>query len=115
MQLAILLGCGFLLGQFAWHFPYPAPLVRPFLDAKERWPEAQIREWAKTSEFRDDFWQFFTRERLRKCKIEQGAGVLGARHERLLSRNDHCRVVLKFVCGDQLGACLGVVIGHRVE
>lgn len=62
VQLATLLTCALLLGQLAWNFPFPAPVVRPFLNPKERWPEQQIREWAKTSEFRGDYWEFFTRD-----------------------------------------------------
>lgn len=72
-QLLLLGGCAVGLLQFALHFPFPGPLVRPFLGPQERWPEAQVKEWAgasrseldpgaKASHFRADFWDYFTRD-----------------------------------------------------
>ncbi|MCB9869913.1 MAG: phosphatidylserine decarboxylase [Planctomycetes bacterium] len=72
LQVTLLLICAGLVLQFASSFPYPGPVVRPFLGPKERWPEQQIRAWAKNSQFRSDFWEFFTRDPVRTLPSDAG-------------------------------------------
>ncbi|MGH2508619.1 MAG: phosphatidylserine decarboxylase, partial [Ktedonobacteraceae bacterium] len=36
-------------------FPYPSPLIRRWLPARKRWPEAQIRGWLKKGNYQRAF------------------------------------------------------------
>lgn len=71
VQLVLLAACAALLAQWALHFPYPGPVVRPFLPPKLRWPESLVREWARGDTFHHperagaharSFWDYFTRD-----------------------------------------------------
>ncbi|KEZ77880.1 phosphatidylserine decarboxylase [Salinisphaera hydrothermalis] len=44
------------------HWPYPSPLIRPFLPPQRRWPEAQIRGWLRTKRFHPGYLAFFDRD-----------------------------------------------------
>lgn len=47
----------------AWAcFPYPSPLIRRWLPARERWPEVQIREWLRTGRYHRSFLNYFYRD-----------------------------------------------------
>ena len=72
IQLLLLAGCAALVAQWAWAFPFPGPVVRPLLPPRARWPEAQIRGWAKTSEFPGDYWAFFNRDPERMVPTQPG-------------------------------------------
>ncbi len=43
-------------------FPYPSPLIRRWLPARKRWPELQIREWARTGAFASSYIKYFDRD-----------------------------------------------------
>jgi len=62
LQAAILAVCAVAVGMWAWHFPYPSPLVKPFLPANLRWPTAQVVEWAKQGNADADFLAYFMRD-----------------------------------------------------
>ena len=62
LQSILLAGCSVLLVQFALNFPFPAPIVQPFLGPKQRWMEEQIKGWARSGEFPEDYWAYFTRD-----------------------------------------------------
>lgn len=47
---------------WALNFPYPSPLIKPFLEPKQRYPTAQIAGWVDTGDFPSDFLKFFNRD-----------------------------------------------------
>lgn len=57
--LGALAGC---LALLVHHWPYPSPLLRPLLPARQRWPEAQIRGWLKSGRFHPRYLAFFDRD-----------------------------------------------------
>ncbi len=96
-QLCLLGACVVGLLQFALSFPFPGPMVRPFLGPQDRWPEAQVKQWAEASRlepdvgakadhFRPDFWEYFTRDPDRV--IPTGDGVLVAPADGLFRYHD---------------------------
>lgn len=72
---AILIACGVVFIIWMWHFPYPSPLIRPFLPPKLRWPESLIRKWAGNGNYTPVFIRFFERDPDRT--IPDKAGILG--------------------------------------
>ena len=96
-QLFLLGACAVAVIQFALAFPFPGPLVRPFLGPQDRWPEAQVKQWAEASRresddgakaghFRADFWAYFTRDPERV--IPSGDDVLVAPADGLFRYHD---------------------------
>lgn len=57
--LGVLAACLVLLAR---HWPYPAPLIRPLLPPRQRWPESQIRGWLKSQRFHPRYLAFFDRD-----------------------------------------------------
>jgi phosphatidylserine decarboxylase len=55
VQIVILCLLAAALLVLALHFPYPSPLVRRWLPARKRWPEAQIRGWLKDGKYQRAF------------------------------------------------------------
>lgn len=62
LQLLILALCVWGVSEFAWNFPYPSPIIRPFLPPKERWPTRQIEDWADAQDFPSRFREYFSRD-----------------------------------------------------
>lgn len=51
-----------VIALWAWHFPYPSPLVRALLPPRRRWPEALIRRWLRDGGFDKGFLRYFYRD-----------------------------------------------------
>jgi phosphatidylserine decarboxylase len=62
IQLGILALCLWAVVAFAINFPYPSPLIRPFLAPTLRWPRAQVEGWVNTQDFPSSFLQYFGRD-----------------------------------------------------
>jgi len=62
LQCLILALSAAILVSEAWNFPYPSPLVRPILSPRQRWPEAQIKEWVERGTYEPGFVAFFMRD-----------------------------------------------------
>lgn len=64
LALQILILCLLLvaIALLAVYFPYPSPLVRRWLPARKRWPEAQIREWLRTGRYHRAYLDYFYRD-----------------------------------------------------
>lgn len=54
--------CLAVLVLWALYFPNPSPLIRPLLPPKQRWPEAQIRQWVQAGRPPKSFLRFFERD-----------------------------------------------------
>lgn len=62
VQVLILVLVAVLVGIWALRFPYPAFWLRPFLSARKRWPEQEIRDWLGNGRFHRGFLRFFNRD-----------------------------------------------------
>jgi phosphatidylserine decarboxylase len=61
-QLAIIALCLWSLTELALNFPYPSPLIRPFLPPTLRWPTHQIEGWVNSQDFPSSFLSYFARD-----------------------------------------------------
>lgn len=61
-QLVIIAICLWAVGELAASFPYPAPLIRPFLTPKLRWPTAEIKGWVNAENYPSGFLEYFARD-----------------------------------------------------
>lgn len=61
-QLGIIALCVWSVVEIAANFPYPAPLIRPFLPPTLRWPSQQVEGWVNTQDFPSSFLQYFGRD-----------------------------------------------------
>jgi phosphatidylserine decarboxylase len=73
-QLLILFFCGWAVVSLAWNFPYPSPLIKPFLPPKLRWPTEEVMSWVEQGQFDRDFSRYFARDPERK--IPQNATLV---------------------------------------
>ncbi len=62
VQLVILAICALAVVLLVINFPFPSPLVKPFLPPKVRWPTAQIESWVEQGKFGGDYLAFFARD-----------------------------------------------------
>jgi phosphatidylserine decarboxylase len=62
VQLGIIALCLWSVIELAVNFPYPSPLIRPFLPPTLRWPTAQVEGWVDTQDFPSSFLQYFGRD-----------------------------------------------------
>jgi phosphatidylserine decarboxylase len=62
IQIVILILCGVVVWFVASRFPYPSPLIKPFLGVQRRWPEHQIRGWIAAGRIDKGFFRFFSRD-----------------------------------------------------
>lgn len=62
VQVAIIGACIVTLAELAANFPFPSPVIRPLLPAKERWPGDQVAAWVVTQRFDPAFVDFFYRD-----------------------------------------------------
>ncbi len=74
VQILILAAVGIGLWQTIAHFPYPSPLIKPFLSPEQRWPAQQIREWVEEGTVDPAFMEFFLRDPPRT--IPQGENIV---------------------------------------
>lgn len=61
-QIGIVVLCLWSIVELLANFPYPAPLIRPFLPPTLRWPSQQIEGWVNTQDFPSSFLQYFGRD-----------------------------------------------------
>lgn len=62
LQTVLLLALGIALAMLCVYFPYPSPLVRRWLPARKRWPEAQVRGWLGRGSFHPAYLRYFYRD-----------------------------------------------------
>jgi phosphatidylserine decarboxylase len=62
VQCAMLSFCGIALTELAVNFPYPSPLIKPFLPPRERWPTEQIMAQVDSRKFDWGFVDYFNRD-----------------------------------------------------
>jgi len=67
VQITILVLLVYAAGLVFIYFPYPSPLVRVFLPARKRWPEAQIRDWLVNGRFQKSYLRYFYRDPERRA------------------------------------------------
>ena len=72
VQLLVLVLLAVLVGIWALRFPYPAFWLRPFLPARKRWPEREIRDWLGNGRFHRGFLTFFNRDPEREPPSDPG-------------------------------------------
>lgn len=61
-QLCLIALCAWSVVELAVNFPYPSPLIRPFLPPMLRWPTHQVEGWVNTQDFPSSFLQYFGRD-----------------------------------------------------
>lgn len=59
LQIIVMCLVAAALATLALYFPYPSPLIRRWLPARKRWPEAQIRGWLKKRSYQRAFLRHF--------------------------------------------------------
>ena len=64
-QVGILGLCLIAVCLFAINYPFPSPLIKPFLPPSLRWPGAQISQWAEAQSYDADYFKFFMRDPVR--------------------------------------------------
>lgn len=69
VQIVILCLLAFAIVLLWAYFPYPSPLVRRWLPAHKRWPEAQIRGWLRSGKFRQSYLRYFYRDPERSAPV----------------------------------------------
>jgi phosphatidylserine decarboxylase len=75
-QILLLALSIFAVGELFENFPYPSPLIKPFLSPKLRWPTEQVMEWIETQNIDPDFKKFFYRDPERH--VPAGTSVVAA-------------------------------------
>ena len=72
LDAGIIVVCLAALALWAWHFPYPSPLIRFLLPPRRRWPEALIRKWLRDGGFDKGYLRYFYRDPERRVPNEPG-------------------------------------------
>ena len=62
LQIGILAICFIAVSLLVVDFPFPSPLIKPFLPPKLRWPDTQISQWAEAQNYDPGYFQFFMRD-----------------------------------------------------
>ena len=62
VQLAVLLVLASAVVLLLRQWPYPSPVIRWLLPARQRWPERQVRGWLQAGDFHPGFLRFFNRD-----------------------------------------------------
>jgi phosphatidylserine decarboxylase len=62
LQVAILTFCVWAVTELVANFPFPSPLIKPFLPPTIRWPSDQIKDWVNAGDFSPDFLEYFARD-----------------------------------------------------
>ncbi len=62
VQIALILFAGLAVAELLANFPYPSPLIRPFLPPKLRWPTNQVMEWVEIGQIDRGFARYFARD-----------------------------------------------------
>lgn len=62
LQIFLLAISIFAVSEMAISFPYPSPLIKPFLSPKLRWPTSEIIGWIETQTIDPSFGKFFYRD-----------------------------------------------------
>jgi phosphatidylserine decarboxylase len=62
VQIGVLAICLTAIVQLAENFPYPAPLIKPALPPRQRWPAEEIVAWTEAKNYEPGFLEFFLRD-----------------------------------------------------
>lgn len=62
IQAVIIAASIFAAAEWASHFPFPSPLVKPFLPPQERWPTDQVMAWVESGNYDRSFLDYFARD-----------------------------------------------------
>jgi phosphatidylserine decarboxylase len=76
LQLALIVFAVLAISSEFANFPYPSPLIRPFLPPKLRWPTDQVIGWVEIGQIDREFAKFFSRDPERK--IPAGDNMVSA-------------------------------------
>ena len=76
LQSALLAFSVFAVAAWAICFPYPSPIIKPFLSPKLRWPTEQIMNWVETQNVDPQFKKFFYRDPERR--VPAGPSLVAA-------------------------------------
>ena len=71
-EYGVLLLCAVVVALWAVNFPYPSPLIRPFLPPRKRWPEGFVRKGLKTGRVNRGYLRYFYRDPERVPPAEAG-------------------------------------------
>jgi phosphatidylserine decarboxylase len=73
-QCFILFFCAVAILELALNFPYPSPLIKPFLPPRLRWPTEQVMSWVEDGQIDRNFAHYFSRDPERK--VPQDAALV---------------------------------------
>jgi phosphatidylserine decarboxylase len=76
LQVVLIVLAGLAIAGELANFPYPSPLIRPFLPPKLRWPTDQVIAWVEIGQIDREFAKFFSRDPERK--IPDGDNMVSA-------------------------------------
>ena len=62
LQIGIVVLCLTANWNFVTNFPFPSPLIKPFLPPKLRWPGEQIVQWQQAKNYEPGFLNYFNRD-----------------------------------------------------
>ena len=61
-QTGIIAFCLIAVAELITQFPFPSPLIKPFLPPKLRWPPAEVAAWVEAQNYDPGFLEFFYRD-----------------------------------------------------
>lgn len=82
-QIAVVVLCLYAVGELVIHFPFPSPLLKPFLPPHLRWPAPQIEQWIESGHPDEGYLDFFTRDPERN--VPAGANLVSAADGRVVN------------------------------
>jgi len=62
IQLGIIAFCLIALTELVANFPFPSPVIKPFLPPKLRWPSELVAHWVEAQNFDEGFLEYFYRD-----------------------------------------------------
>jgi phosphatidylserine decarboxylase len=74
LQAALIAASLWAVGEWAFNFPYPSPVIKPLLPPKLRWPTQQVMEGVERDDIDPSFKKYFYRDPERQ--IPAGANLV---------------------------------------
>jgi phosphatidylserine decarboxylase len=62
IQVLLIVTSIFAVTEWASQFPFPSPLVKPFLPPHQRWPTEQVKAWIESGNYDKSFLAYFARD-----------------------------------------------------